>query len=156
MGCQQSAPVERKPIVGVGQTERLVSRAERIKRQQSGKGKSSDRLPPPKLDACGNLMPEEVVKRTNSSITCKEVILGTKGSPINIEVCTAFTRSCLDLDSWLTQIVRQSAILPTQRISGLQIYSYTHMLSLSMLIGLNEVIIQKTSTRKTKMNTASL
>jgi hypothetical protein len=42
---------------------------------------------PPKLDAVGHLLPEEVVRRTSCAIKTKEVLLGMPDNPIQVEVC---------------------------------------------------------------------
>lgn len=86
MGCEQSTPVhaesqqQNQSLKGVGQTERLVSRAERIKSKKSGGA------PAPKLDTAGKLMPEEIARRTESSPTTVTATLGTKENPVTVEV----------------------------------------------------------------------
>ena len=81
MGCTNSKEDYHDPnkqIQGVGATERLVSRADRLKEKQNP--------PAPKLDESGRLMPEEVVKRSTSSIVSKILELGTPEEPITLEV----------------------------------------------------------------------
>lgn len=86
MGCEQSTPVvetnSRRPSTvatttkGVGSTERLVSRAMRLAHTEPT---------PPKLDTDGNLVPEEVVKRTVSSITNETFMAGKPSAGVQIE-----------------------------------------------------------------------
>lgn len=116
MGCEQSVPVDsghRKPIQGVGQTERLVGRAERLTKGRNVNNSDSKRvLHPtssmvgkpdstsstassqgssmfvthlPKLDPTGRLLPEEVVRRTNGSIVTHTIVLGTAENPLQVE-----------------------------------------------------------------------
>jgi len=87
------------PITGVGQTERMVSRAARIKKKlaaqkakqqaaaDGGGGGGVAASDPPRLDGSGHLTMEEVVRRTSSSVVTQELIVGTKEEPIHIEVC---------------------------------------------------------------------
>lgn len=96
----------------MGQTERLVSRAVRAQENQSRKvakeaaasgklGSGGDdgslrkngsttslstNLDPPKLDASGHLMPEEVARRTQCSVLSESLLLGTEQSPIAMQV----------------------------------------------------------------------
>jgi hypothetical protein len=110
MGCQQSntaGPPAKGTIKGVGQTERMVSRAHRVeqklrqKEQPSSKANSTASNTSvastaagsataggsgPKLNSIGQLMPEEVVRRTHSSILTESMTLGTAGSGIKLEV----------------------------------------------------------------------
>jgi hypothetical protein len=98
MGCQHSVP-EKRAVVGVGQTERMVSRAARV---QVNPGNQSIIVPagylpnakaaakggaPPRLDDVGHLLPEEVVRRTVSAIKNKDLTLGMPDNPIRVEVC---------------------------------------------------------------------
>jgi hypothetical protein len=98
MGCTQSTikkeeavtvenEDEPKKMSAVGATERLVSRAHRIQaKMNSTNGVSSEVKAPPKLDECGNLMIEEIVRRTNSSIFTETMTLGTQEYPIHVKV----------------------------------------------------------------------
>ena len=108
MGCttSQDAVATKRPVTAVGQTERMVTRAKRAKAKESRLSDSvrsnTSRLsngsrpfkkeapdppkPPPKLDESGHLMPEEVVRRSMSSVTSKRLELGTPEHPIFIEV----------------------------------------------------------------------
>lgn len=102
MGCQQSVPEQQsRPVKGVGQTERLVNRAQRIKEassralkhisssenlEASGCARDIEKPTPPKLDSSGNLMPEEVVRRTSSSITNASAMLGTNENAVDVRV----------------------------------------------------------------------
>lgn len=81
--------------MGVGQSERMVSRIERQKAAQVAKSGSStttvpsqsiEELHPPKLDDKGHLLPEEVVLRSSNSIVTKEINLGTAEYPVKVEV----------------------------------------------------------------------
>jgi hypothetical protein len=123
MGCEQSVPVDsghRKPIQGVGQTERLVGRAERLTKGRNVNNSDSKRvLHPtssmvgkpdstsstassqgssmfvthlPKLDPTGRLLPEEVVRRTNGSIVTHTIVLGTAENPLQVEVRCSLVR----------------------------------------------------------------
>ena len=88
MGCTNSKEDYHDPnkqIQGVGATERLVSRADRLKEKQKA-GQAAANPPAPKLDESGRLMPEEVVKRSTSSIVSKILELGTPEEPITLEV----------------------------------------------------------------------
>jgi len=102
MGCQQSTPLQtQQPIKGVGQTERLKSRAQRLIDAKSSSSSSAKPLDganqkltvtteleqsPPKLDASGHLLPEEVVRRTSSSVVNSQTVLGTEDRQIAMEV----------------------------------------------------------------------
>jgi hypothetical protein len=105
MGCQQSTAATGPPkgVKGVGQTERMVSRAHRVEQKQlqqkgeppnNSKANSSNTSVAsttivgtgPKLNSIGQLMPEEVVRRTHSSILTESMRLGTEGSEIIVEV----------------------------------------------------------------------
>lgn len=90
MGCEQSTPVEGRDdpvsrrkienLQGVGQTERRIGKAQRTSMNYASKavsGGDGASKAPLKLDERGFLVPEEVAKRTFSSICNKEVTLGT-------------------------------------------------------------------------------
>ena len=111
MGCQQSVPEKKtRTAFAVGGTERMASRAARLQTANTataatlskhggatvttsnGNGNISPaavirQQNPPKLDAVGHLLPEEVVRRTSSAIKTKEVLLGRPDNPIHVEVC---------------------------------------------------------------------
>lgn len=74
MGCKQSTEVIEKKLPSSKPT--IVGQSER--------GMICNSTPPPKLNTNGNLMQEEVVKRTDSSFVVSDVQLGneTKGSII--------------------------------------------------------------------------
>jgi hypothetical protein len=103
MGCQQSTQAnvsilgETKPtpdgkrevrIAGSGKTERLTSARLRQMQASIGSTTASGTVSleadeeiskqEPKLNANGNLMPEEVVRRTSSSLTTTTIMLGSK------------------------------------------------------------------------------
>lgn len=107
MGCQQSAPVDAKAskspkaarsasIVappkqtgkprpkGVGGTERLMSNRKRKMAAALGEAAEPEK---PKLNVSGQLMPEEVVKRTFCSLTNSHMTLGrpTRGNVIEMD-----------------------------------------------------------------------
>jgi hypothetical protein len=106
MGCQQSTPVplsigktERgKPrIAGVGHTERLMSA--QIKRMQASSGSGGPTVSlevdeeitsePPKLNFNGHLVPEEIARRTSSSLNVSSISVGNKdkgGKVVHIQV----------------------------------------------------------------------
>jgi len=79
---------ERGRIKGVGQTERLVSRAERIKQKKAAAAAAAGTkaVEAPKLNGSGHLTMEEVVKRTSSSVVTRDLLVGTKEEPIHVEV----------------------------------------------------------------------
>ncbi|KAL7557370.1 hypothetical protein ACA910_019261 [Epithemia clementina (nom. ined.)] len=101
MGCNTSKDVfPRRPVTGVGGTERMISRAKRVNDKKTSDSSRSTRSlgskgsrkevqeppkDPPKLDESGHLLPEEVVKRSTSSITSKRLTLGTPEHPILVE-----------------------------------------------------------------------
>lgn len=114
MGCQQSVPEKSRTAFAVGGTERMASRAARVQTANTAAALSSSgavtfnsvsasmvnyghgntspasaisKQNPPKLDAVGHLLPEEVVRRTCSAIRTKEVLLGMPDNPIQVEVC---------------------------------------------------------------------
>ena len=68
-------------------------RAERLKR------KKKDANASPKLDTAGKLMPEEVARRTDSSVTTSTVTLGTKEEPITVEVSRRQNQNMTDFPS---------------------------------------------------------
>ena len=143
MGCQQSSPAaaaaaapRRTPIKGVGQTERMVSRAHRVQQKlqaandnNNNAGSTSNASSansninisaPPKLDPSGHLMPEEVVRRTQCSIFSKKVTLGTLEHPILMEVSRDYGRvwfvaCCLDEMSLLLTNSLATTITTTVR-----------------------------------------
>jgi hypothetical protein len=85
MGCEQSTPVGDGPpkprrTKGIGATERMIGN--QIKKAGVIVIPSSD----PKIDAAGQMLKEEVVKRTKSSATVSEVMLGNyqKGNVLNV------------------------------------------------------------------------
>ena len=98
MGCTTSkdAVVVTRPVQGVGQTERQIGKRDRSKREMQDSTRSSKRqisaresqetMKPPMLDEDGHLMPEEVVRRSSSSIISKSLELGTPDYPIYVEV----------------------------------------------------------------------
>jgi hypothetical protein len=114
MGCQQSAPEKTtRTVFAVGGTERMASRAARVQTAETMANSTGTtrvnsantasmvnysngispaavirKQSPPKLDAVGHLLPEEVVRRTSSAIKTKEVLLGMPDNPIQVEVCT--------------------------------------------------------------------
>lgn len=103
MGCITSKDVAavKRPVQGVGQTERLIGKRERSNRRaedwlvsskqnssgrQSSVRESKETRKLPMLDEDGHLMPEEVVKRSSSSIVSKSLELGTPDYPVFVEV----------------------------------------------------------------------
>jgi hypothetical protein len=117
MGCQQSVP-EKTKIFAVGGTERMASRAARV--QTASTAATLSKTPnsvasssvmhmhsigtsngvasnpsPPKLDAVGHLLPEEVVRRTSSAIKTKDVLLGMPDNPIRVQVCMVYVNVCV-------------------------------------------------------------
>lgn len=90
MGCEQSTPVQDKSTSSTkksshypkttGGTERLLSRKEKP-------GAPPDAKVPPKLTIAGQLMPEEIVKRTTSSHENTFVKLGKpeKGNVVRVQ-----------------------------------------------------------------------
>ena len=95
MGCanskEEKAALDARSVQGVGQTERMKSRAQRLKEKKANDNAgTSSGLEPPKLDDSGKLTAEEVVKRSTSSITSKILELGTDSHKITVEVCTVW------------------------------------------------------------------
>jgi len=82
----------RNNLVGVGQTERQLSKMQRAAMNNSSRDTLDTRRKPqatgPKLDASGFLVAEEVAKRTCSSICNKEVTLGSHGHTTHVQVRT--------------------------------------------------------------------
>jgi DNA invertase Pin-like site-specific DNA recombinase len=107
MGCQQSTPLHNTPlqigkqvggggdapkkrIAGIGQTERLLS-AQLKRQQQQAQMQASNTTATvsldvdeevskeaPKLNPDGTMKPEEVVRRTSSSLQTSSIALGNK------------------------------------------------------------------------------
>jgi FKBP-type peptidyl-prolyl cis-trans isomerase len=111
MGCQQSKPIGRqdgkleidnskKLISGIGQTERLMSA--QLKRQQQAQMQASNTTATvsldvdeeistkaPNLKPDGTMKPEEVVRRTSSSLETSSIALGNKekgGKVVQVQV----------------------------------------------------------------------
>jgi hypothetical protein len=85
MGCEQSTPVDTSKSgaapprkKGIGATERLIN-TELLK--------AGVDVITPKVNASGHLLQEEVVKRTQSSVTNTDVLLGNyeKGNLVHIK-----------------------------------------------------------------------
>eukprot|EP00523_Entomoneis_sp_CCMP467_P005683 CAMPEP_0168763060 /NCGR_PEP_ID=MMETSP0724-20121128/24165_1 /TAXON_ID=265536 /ORGANISM="Amphiprora sp., Strain CCMP467" /LENGTH=514 /DNA_ID=CAMNT_0008812245 /DNA_START=194 /DNA_END=1738 /DNA_ORIENTATION=+ len=83
MGCASS-----KDQVEIKKTVNYVGKTERPNRNRHSDGKykkpAVDKAPP-KLDESGRLLPEEVVRRSTSSITTKTLTLGTEEDPVIVE-----------------------------------------------------------------------
>ena len=97
-------------LKGIGQTERQLSKMQRAamndllphvdnddntadeKKAASKKKRTISIKPPPKLDSDGHLSAEEVAKRTFSSISNKEVTLGTSRNVTHVQVRTRVVR----------------------------------------------------------------
>ena len=113
MGCNVSVPEETQPRAqSIGKTERSKPRSAALVANGAGKGITppSDRISnggngissavslevneeiskePPKLNVNGHLMPEEVVRRTSSSLNVSHITVGTQakgGKEIQISV----------------------------------------------------------------------
>jgi hypothetical protein len=112
MGCKQSTPVHStetafssigktsrgKPrTAGIGHTERLMSA--QIKRMQASSGSGGPTVSlevdeeitgqPPKLNGNGHLVPEEVARRTSSSLNVSSISVGNKdkgGKVVQVQV----------------------------------------------------------------------
>jgi Rod binding domain-containing protein len=110
MGCKQSTPVKSDPMsmgksqrgeprtAGVGHSERLMSA--QIRRMQAS---TANGAPPtvslevdeettnkiPKLNNDGKLMPEEIVRRTSTSLNVTSIAIGNKdkgGKVVQVQV----------------------------------------------------------------------
>lgn len=91
MGCEQSSLAVREDaygedLQGVGQTERQISRMQKAAMNNTQSSGSGAEKTPPKLDEQGFLLPEEVARRTFSSISNKEVTLGTLSNVTHAQV----------------------------------------------------------------------
>ena len=110
MGCEQSTPVSRNDeastnyrdqLKGVGQTERQISKMQRAAMNNAAPQAVKSA---PKLDEQGFLLPEEVAKRTFSSISNRETVAGTISNLTHIQVSflatlkTAMAPMCHDCD----------------------------------------------------------
>jgi hypothetical protein len=130
MGCQQSTPVHgesmqigkqvgggrdasKQQITSIGQTERLMS--SQLKRQQQNQMQASNTtatvnldvdeeitMRAPNLNPDGTMKPEEVVRRTSSSIETSSIALGNKekgGKVVHVQVRGNQTIISLQKDS---------------------------------------------------------
>lgn len=96
MGCTPSKSTgdvgHAKQVFAVGQTERQMSKAHQDSmtsdkaRKQEGKVSASEGKE--LLDHQGFLLPEELARRTFSSITNREVTLGTPDNVTQVQVST--------------------------------------------------------------------
>lgn len=162
----------KRPVQGVGQTERQISRANRLKQEKKASsnpafGDGANKVPP-KLDESGRLMPEEVVRRSQSSITTKTMILGTPEHEIRVDVSVAIVSFIIvvvvgtksDVASLLTTALTYFHAIAPHHLSNFEMnqqslceswnphnqqYHSTH-------IGHNEDTTPTTLIRKIKMN----